>query len=160
MYMHILFMNARIDLPCLCANVRRASRVLTQIYDDAMRPLGLRMTQFSILQTLSLTGPKLQGDLAEFLALDSTSFTRAVQQLRKRGWVKTVPGKDRRERTVSLSERGQAELTRIQPVWEAVQKEVGSLLGEEPWHRLTQLSTAVANLPAPPAQRRIDEKAE
>jgi DNA-binding MarR family transcriptional regulator len=115
MHIHILLMNERIDLPCLCANVRRASRVLSQIYDDAMRPLGLRMTQFSILQALSLTGPRLQGELAEFLALDSTSFTRAAQQLRRRGWVKTVKGKDRRERLVSLSQSGEAELARAKP---------------------------------------------
>jgi DNA-binding MarR family transcriptional regulator len=153
MHMHILFMSDRIDLPCLCANVRRASRVLSQIYDDAMRPLGLRMTQFSILQALSLTGPKLQGELAEFLALDSTSFTRAVQQLRRRGWVKTVKGRDRRERLVSLSKSGEAELAQARPAWEAVQKEVGSLLGEERRHGLIQLSTAVANLPATPAQK-------
>jgi DNA-binding MarR family transcriptional regulator len=153
MHMHILFMNARIKLLCLCANVRRASRVLTQIYDEAMRPLGLRMTQFSILQALSLTGPKLQGDLAEFLALDSTSFTRAVQHLRKRGWVKTIPGKDRRERRVSLSSRGEAELARIQPAWEAVQKNLSSQLGQDRWQELVDLSTVVANLPGVPAQK-------
>jgi DNA-binding MarR family transcriptional regulator len=157
MYMHILFMSERINLPCLCANVRRASRVLSQIYDDAMRPLGLRMTQFTILQALSLTGPKLQGELAEFLALDSTTFTRAVQQMRKRGWVRTVKGKDKRERRVGLSKNGEAELARAQPAWEAVQKEVGSLLGEERRHNLIELSTAVANLPGTPAQGRDDE---
>jgi DNA-binding MarR family transcriptional regulator len=153
MYMHLLSMNERIDLPCICANVRRASRVLSQIYDDAMRPLGLRMTQFSILQALSLTGPKMQGELAEFLALDSTTFTRAVQHLRKRGWVKAVKGKDRRERRVALTKSGDAELARAQPAWEAVQKHVGSLLGDQRRRRLTQLSTAVANLPVTPAQK-------
>jgi DNA-binding MarR family transcriptional regulator len=151
-------MSERITLPCICANVRRASRVLTQIYDDAMRPLGLRMTQFSILQTLALAGPRLQGDLAEFLALDGTAFTRALQLLRKRGWVKTVKGKDRRERWVSLSKSGEAELARIQPAWETVQRQVRSVLGEERWKMLTQLSTAVANLPAGPAQRSENER--
>jgi DNA-binding MarR family transcriptional regulator len=146
-------MNERIDLPCLCANVRRASRVLSQIYDEAIRPLGLRMTQFSILQALSLTGPRLQGELAGFLALDSTSFTRAVQQLRRRGWVKTVKGRDRRERLVSLSKQGEVRLARAQPAWEAIQQNVGALLGEERRHRLIQLSTAVANLPATPVQK-------
>jgi DNA-binding MarR family transcriptional regulator len=146
-------MDARINLPCLCANVRRASRVLSQMYEESMRPLGLRMTQFSILQALSLTGPKLQGDLAEFLALDSTSFTRALQLLRKRGWVNTEMGKDRRERRVSLSSQGEIELARAQPAWEAVQKEVGSLLGEERRRGLIELSTAVANLPDLPAHK-------
>lgn len=135
----------------MCANVRRASRVLSQIYEEAMRPLGLRMTQFSILQALSLTGEKLQGDLAEFLALDSTTLTRSAMLLRKRGWIKSVKGKDRRERWLSLSRSGEKELARIQPAWEAVQKQLRSKLGEERWNSLVHLSTEVANLPDMPA---------
>ncbi len=152
MHMHILDME-KVALPCICANVRRASRVLTQLYDQAMRPLGLRMTQFSILQALSLMGTRLQGDLAEFLALDSTTATRAVQLLQKRGWVTVKKGKDRRERWLGLSTSGEMELARIRPAWQAVQNKVRSQLGEERWKRLTQLSTEVANLPVEPAKR-------
>jgi DNA-binding MarR family transcriptional regulator len=138
----------------MCANVRRASRVLTQLYDEAMRPLDMRMTQFSILQALSLTGGKLQGDLADFLALDSTTLTRSVQLLRKRGWVKVLKGNDRRERRLSLSKSGEAELSRVQPMWEAVQKEMHSMLGEERWKTLLRISTDIANLPDAPAPGR------
>jgi DNA-binding MarR family transcriptional regulator len=145
-------MKSKITLPCLCANVRRASRVLTQIYDDAMRPLGSRMTQFSIMQTLSLTGPKLLGDLAEFLGMDTTTLTRAIQLLRKSGWVKSVKGKDRRERWLSLSEAGEGELKRLQPAWDAAQKEVHAVLGKQRWNELSQLSTDVANLSAGPME--------
>lgn len=140
-------MGKKIALPCMCASIRRASRVLTQIYDEAMRPLGLRSTQFSILQALSQTGSILQGDLAEVLALDNTAMTRAVQLLRKREWVKVVKGKDRRERWLSLSKSGEAELARMRPAWEAVQREVHSKLGEKRWNNLFQLSTEIANLP-------------
>ena len=140
-------MGKKIALPCMCASVRRASRVLTQIYDRAMRPLGLRSTQFSILQALSKTGNILQGDLAEFLALDNTAMTRAVQLLRKRAWIKVVQGKDRRERWLSLSKSGEAELARLQSAWETVQRDVHLRLGEKRWNNLFQLSTEVANLP-------------
>lgn len=136
----------------MCANVRRASRVLSQIYDEAMRPLGLRMTQFSIVQALSLTGERPQGDIADLLALDSTTLTRSVALLRKRGWVKVRNGEDQRERWLSLSRSGEAELTRIQPAWQAIQKEVRSKLGKERWTSLAQLSTEVANLPVEPAK--------
>jgi DNA-binding MarR family transcriptional regulator len=145
-------MSKKITLPCMCANVRRASRVLTQIYDEAMRPLGLRMTQFSILQALSLTGEKLQGDIAELLALDSTTLTRSVQLLRKRGWVKVRQGIDRRERWLSLSRSGERELARIQPAWQSAQKNLRSKLGEERWNKLALLSTEIANLPVEPAK--------
>jgi DNA-binding MarR family transcriptional regulator len=145
-------MSKKITLPCMCANVRRASRVLTQIYDEAMRPLGLRMTQFSILQALSLTGEKLQGDIAELLALDSTTLTRSVQLLRKRGWVKVRQGIDRRERWLGLSRSGERELARIQPAWQSAQKNLRSKLGEERWNKLALLSTEIANLPVEPAK--------
>ncbi len=157
MYMHISDME-KVPLPCLCANVRRASRVLSQVYDEAMRPLGLRMTQFSILQALSLMGMRLQGDLAEFLALDTTSLTRAVGLLQKRGWVTVKKGKDRRERWLSLSASGKKELARIRPAWQMVQTNVRATLGEEHWKQLTQLSTVVANLPVEPANRSDDDK--
>jgi len=152
MYMHLICMKSRITLPCLCANLRRASRVLTQLYDDSMRPLGGRMTQFSILQALSLTGPKLLGDLAEFLAMDNTTLTRATQILRKDGLLKAAKGKDRRERWLSLTEAGEAELKRLQPAWDAIQKETHRLLGKQQWNELLLLSTAVANLSAKPTQ--------
>ena len=145
-------MSGTITLPCLCANVRRASRVLSQIYEETMRTFGLRMTQFTILQALSLTGEKLQGDLAELLALDSTTLTRSVGILHKRGWVKVRKGKDRRERWLSLSKSGEHELDRIQPSWDAVQNEVRLQLGKGRWTRLVQLSTEVANLPSSSAK--------
>jgi DNA-binding MarR family transcriptional regulator len=127
------------------------------MYDDALRPFGLRSTQFSILQALSKTGPKLQGELAELLALDGTAFTRAAQLLRKRGWVATVKGTDKRERWVSLSDSGTAELARARPAWESVQQKVRSMLGEESWSSLTAMTTAVANLPTSSAQRSEDD---
>lgn len=54
------------NLPCLCATFRRTARALSQLYDDAVRPLGLRTTQFTILQALSLTGEVSRGDWARF----------------------------------------------------------------------------------------------
>ncbi len=67
------------NLPCMCASFRRASRALTQLYDEALRPVGLRATQFTILQALSLTGEVSQGELAQILAMDSTTLTRTLR---------------------------------------------------------------------------------
>ena len=83
-------------LPCMCASFRRAARALTHVYDEALRPQGLRATQFTILQALSLTGEISQGDLGDLLVLDSTTLTRTLRLMRTRGWIKERPGKDRR----------------------------------------------------------------
>jgi DNA-binding MarR family transcriptional regulator len=141
-----LFMKTAIPLPCMCAMVRRAARVMTQIYDDAMRPEGLRATQFSILQALSLAGPRRQGELGEILAMDSTTLTRSMELLRRRGWTETAPGKDRRERWLRLSKAGEEELVRLEPVWRKAQADVQQRLGSERWDGLMGLSTDVANL--------------
>src|ERR1700692_4205653 len=93
-----------IPLPCLCASFRRASRALTQHYDAALRPIGLRGTQFTLLQALSLAGEVSQGTLGEILAIDSTTLTRTLAIMGRRGWIASRSGEDRRERWLSLSE--------------------------------------------------------
>jgi DNA-binding MarR family transcriptional regulator len=146
MHIHLIRMRAAVPLPCMCASVRRAARVITQIYDEAMRPEGLRATQFSILQALSLAGPRLQGELGELLAIDSTTLTRSMELLRRRGWTVAAPGKDRRERWLRLSAAGERELARLQPVWKKAQTEVRQKLGDSHWRQLMSLSVDVAEL--------------
>ena len=79
------------SLPCMCATLRRASRALTQLYDEALRPLGLRATQFTVLQALSLTGEVSQRDLGQLLAMDSTTLTRTLEILGGHGLDREAP---------------------------------------------------------------------
>ena len=104
-------------LPCMCASFRRASRALTQLYDQALRPVGLRATQFTILQALSLAGEVSQGDLARILAMDSTTLTRTLQIMGREGWIAERRGADRRERLLRLAKAGRYQFTRALPSW-------------------------------------------
>ncbi len=81
----------------------------SHLYDEALRPLGLTVTQFTILQALSLTGEISQGKLGEILAMDSTSLTRTLNIVKRNGWIVIRRGIDRRERRVNLSPAGTAE---------------------------------------------------
>src|SRR5260370_21817381 len=85
-------------LPCMCANFRRTARALTQLYDQALRPLGLRATQFTILQFLSLAGEVSQGHLGEMLAMDSTTLTRTLEIMARRSRLAGRRGEERRGR--------------------------------------------------------------
>src|SRR5215216_5038390 len=105
-------------LPCMCASFRRVSRTLTQLYDDALRPIGLRATQFTLLQALSLTGEVSQGELGQMLAIDSTTLTRTLEIISGHGWIQESRGEDRRERLLRLSKSGQRKLDRALPIWE------------------------------------------
>lgn len=126
-------------LPCMCANLRRASRALSQHYDEAMRPLGLTVTQFTILQALSLTGEVSQGRLGEILAMDSTTLTRTLNIVKRNGWIVIRRGIDRRERRVNLSPAGTAEFKTALPHWEDAQAKLRARLGDKRWKDLASL---------------------
>ena len=126
------------DLPCMCASFRRAARALTQLYDQALRPLGLRTTQFTILQALSLAGEVSQGQLGEILAMDSTTLTRTLAIMKRWKWIETRRGSDGRERLLTLSEAGRAQLDRVSPAWLRVQDRLQSQFGDERWGELFQ----------------------
>ena len=126
-------------LPCMCANLRRATRALTQRYDEALRPLGLTITQFTILQALSLSGAITQGKLGEILAMDSTTLTRTLAVMSGHGWVAKKYGTDRRERLLRLTRTGESELNRAIPQWRSTQETLRARLGKHRWDELTTL---------------------
>lgn len=133
-------------LPCLCASFRRATRALTQHYDEAMRPTGLRATQFTLLQALSLTGEVTQGRLGQILAMDSTTLTRTLEIMTRHGWVAKKQGKDRRERRLGLTKAGQAQFERALTRWDKLQADLRRRLGAEPWDSLMQLTRNVTTI--------------
>jgi DNA-binding MarR family transcriptional regulator len=133
-------------LPCMCGNFRRAARALTQLYDEALRPVGLRATQFTILQALSLTGEVSQGQLGEILAIDSTTLTRTLAIMSRKRWIAEHRGEDRRERRLRLAKAGEAQFKRALPAWEKVQSGLRRRLGEQPWKDLMQVTHQLSNL--------------
>jgi DNA-binding MarR family transcriptional regulator len=137
-----------VELPCMCASIRRASRALSQMYDDSLRPVGLHATQFSILQALELAGEVSQSQLSTLLFIDSTTLTRNLRILRKKSWIAVHAGADRRERWLRLAPLGERELQRVTPVWEQLQKRLRHRLGEARWRDLRKLSSAVVDIVA------------
>ena len=134
------------DLPCMCASLRRASRALTQLYEEALRPLGLRATQFTILQALSLAGEVSQGELAQILAMDSTTLTRTLRIMGREGWIAERRGKDRRERLLRLAKAGRSQFNRALPSWEKTQAQLGRRLGDKRWHALMKLTNEITTM--------------
>lgn len=135
-----------VPLPCLCANLRRTARAVTHLYEEALRPLGLRATQFTILQALQTTREITQGELGELLAIDSTTLTRTLHIMRRNGWIAERPGEDRRERWLSLAKAGRAQLVRATPAWEKTQSRLAKKLGDGPWHTLFTLTGELTSL--------------
>jgi DNA-binding MarR family transcriptional regulator len=145
MYIHLLAMTSPSlpVLPCMCATLRRASRALTQVYEDALRHAGLHATQFTILQALTLAGGVTQGKLGTMLAMDSTTLTRTLGIMIRRRWVARRRGTDRREWRLALTEHGKEKFKQATPFWEQAQAQVLGKLGTERWDQLVKLSNTV-----------------
>ena len=130
---------------CACANLRKAVRAVSQLYDDAFRPIGLRATQFGLLGATGMLGPLTINRLAEAIVMDRTTLTRNLRPLEKQGLLQIKSGKDRREREVSITRRGQVILAKGYPLWKKAQGKVIKGLGQERVSRLLKdLSAVVA----------------
>ena len=109
-------------LDCACFAVRRAARAVTQDYDRALRPSGLRATQFSLLSVLAIGGRTGVSRLADRLGTERTTVTRNLRPLLKRGLVAVHPAADGRVREVALTAAGFAALSAALPHWRRVQR--------------------------------------
>jgi DNA-binding MarR family transcriptional regulator len=116
------------------------------LYEDALRPVGLRATQFTILQALSLAGEVTQAQLGEILAMDSTTLTRTLKIMGREGWIAERRGEDRRERWLRLAKAGETQFRRALPAWEKVQSRLRRQLGEQAWKNLFEITHQVAEL--------------
>ncbi len=116
---------------CACYKVRKAARAVTKIYEEALRPSGLRATQFSLLMATRVIGPVTVVKLAQVMVMDRTTLTRNLQLLETRGLITIKPGEDRREREVNWTDLGMEVLTKAIPLWEEAQERVRKGLGEE-----------------------------
>jgi|RhiMetdeSRZDD1v2_1073273.scaffolds.fasta_scaffold469715_2 DNA-binding MarR family transcriptional regulator len=124
---------------CVCGNLRMAARLVTQRYDDALRPAGLRIMQFTLLARLHAVDRVTMTELAEQASLDRTTLTRNLKPLIERGYVRVVAGKDQRERLVTVTDSGRAALREALPLWEQAQTSMTDGLGQEATSALLSL---------------------
>jgi DNA-binding MarR family transcriptional regulator len=132
--------------PCLCNALRRASRAVSRLYDQELRDVGLRTTQYSLLRLLQRSGEVRQGDLGPLTVLDETTLTRTLRPLVDQGWVAVREGKDRRERLVSITGAGTAKLAKARPAWQRAQERLRSSLPKGVWENLMNVLPEVARL--------------
>jgi DNA-binding MarR family transcriptional regulator len=114
---------------CACFNLRKAARAVTQIYEAALEPSGLKATQISVLVALAIRDSTPLTRLAQSMVMDRTTLTRNLAPLKRKGWIAIERGPDRRERYASLTRSGRAVLERALPLWHAVQSRVAAEFG-------------------------------
>lgn len=145
-----------IGLTCTYFRVRRATRILADVYDAALRPHGLKGTQFALLTAVYVleSAPEgaTVGELASVLASDRTTLARTLTPLERDGLLVREPGEDRRERRVRLTERGRTRLAAASEAWRRAQDEVVACVGDA-WPALMSGLRAVDGLEHDKASR-------
>src|SRR6058998_1798464 len=119
--------------PCVCSTLRMVSRAVTQLYDDILRPSGLRVTQFSILATMARSGEANLRQLEAGLAIDQTTLTRSLNLLERDRMIERVPHPDGRIKAMRLTRKGRRVLSVARPLWAQAQNKVLKDLGARVW---------------------------
>jgi DNA-binding MarR family transcriptional regulator len=115
---------------------------VTQLYDETLRPSGLRITQFTLLVAVALREPVPITRLADTLALDRTTLARDLKPLTERGLVEVAAGEDRRTREVRLTRHGRDAIGRAYPLWQRAQARI---VEGSPWPVLSDGLQEVAH---------------
>ena len=138
---------AQLAAVCVCSNLRRTSRAVTNYYDSALGKVSdLRVSQAIVLVVLYLAGPQTINELAELMALDRTTIGRNLKPLAQQGLLSLTPGSDQRTRVVTLTAQGEEALLRVVPQWEQAQAHMVAGIGQEQVATLlAQLSTAAVH---------------
>ncbi|HET6632314.1 MAG TPA: MarR family winged helix-turn-helix transcriptional regulator [Rhodanobacteraceae bacterium] len=135
---------------CLCLAARRASRTITRRFDQALRPHGLRATQFTLLAALSLGGQQSISALAELLGNDRTTITRNLGVVAGHGWVRVEPDPaDARSRVASITDEGRHALESALATWREVQHALSAEMGGEAVAALHRLAGGPCTLEPP-----------
>jgi DNA-binding MarR family transcriptional regulator len=121
---------------CTCFNLRKATRVVQNLFDEAFRTIGLKGTQFTVLTHIFSYGPITLTKLADSMLLDRTTLARNLAPLAKRGLIEINPGSDLRSRYIDITEKGRKLLSMALPLWEKTQERIKNGLGRERWNSM------------------------
>jgi len=116
---------------CIAVRVRLLNRVVTNLYDDALRPLGLKVSQLNILVVAAKLGLARPAKVCELLQLDASTLSRNVEKMRAKGWLETAPADDARTQPFRVTSKGLKLIERAAPAWEQAQRQAKELLGGE-----------------------------
>jgi DNA-binding MarR family transcriptional regulator len=114
---------------CFAGNARMAARAATKLYDERLRPSGLRATQLAVMWAVLALEPVTARRIATVIVIDETTLSRNLKLLAADGLIAIAPGEDRRNRLVSLTRSGRAALERALPLWEQAQADLQQNLG-------------------------------
>src|SRR3954471_23802859 len=120
-----------ISRTCIAVRLRLLNRVVTNLYDDALRPLGLKVSQLNVLIVTAKLGLARPAQVCDVLQLDASTLSRNVRPLQAKGWLEVVPDEDARAQPFRLTLQGKRLIEKAVPAWEEAQRQAAELLGQE-----------------------------
>ena len=138
--------STKVPRPCACTTVRKTSRRLARVYDQALQPTALNVTQLALLRAVVREAGKPISQVAASLSMDRTSAYRALGTMEKRGWVVVRAGVHKRARAAELTQAGHEVLADAAPHWDSIQTEVVRRFGVRRWQRLVAELEELANV--------------
>jgi DNA-binding MarR family transcriptional regulator len=116
---------------CLANKIRLLNRAVTAIYDEALRPYGLKISQMSVLVTVSRMGPASPGAVGRALHMEKSTLSRNVERMRARGWLESAPTEDGRATELRVTARARRLLRQVHPAWSRAQERAAAMLGDQ-----------------------------
>ncbi len=128
---------------CLAVRLRLLNRVVTNIYDEALRPLGIKTSQLNLLVIAAKLGLARPADVCRRLQMDSSTLSRNVERMKARGWLEVVTDEDGRAQPFRLTTKGKKLLQKAKPAWEQAQQKAIKLLGADAVDEIHEAVTRV-----------------
>jgi DNA-binding MarR family transcriptional regulator len=144
-------MSKELDLSamenCVCFNLRRVTRLVTQFFDAEMRRHGIRPTQGTILASLITKDSWTMAELSDWLGMERTTLVRNLRPLQRDGLVKVGGGGRGRLVELAITRKGRKQMEKLTPAWKSAQSAAVKTLGEKRWSAvLSDLETAALGL--------------
>jgi len=136
-------MIEKVASECVAVRLRMLNRVITNIYDDALRSLDLKVSQMNILVAAAKMGTARPIEVCEHLHLDVSTLSRNVERMKARGWLEVVPDEDGRSQPFRLTPKGRKLLEKAVPAWSEAQQRVKKVLGDGFVEQLNQATKRV-----------------
>jgi len=121
---------------CTGFNLKKATRVIQNLFDEAFKPVGLEGTQYTVLGHIFVHGPISLTKVAEIMHVDRTTLARNLSPLEKKGLVEIKPGSDRRAKIITVTDKGKGVLAKALPLWKKTQKKIKDTLGIDNWESM------------------------
>jgi DNA-binding MarR family transcriptional regulator len=131
---------------CVCQNLRKTSRAITQFYDKLLAPSGINSTQLALLRTISIGNSSTISEISRKMYMDRTTLTRSLELLKKQDLIQIESSSDRRKRIVTITSKGKAQINKAFPLWENAQSIIMEKFGKGNWREIKTGLNQISNI--------------